>query len=853
MSSLFSLPELHTQYQYFAKFDPVAHYNAYRKVFNILMLGKHQMPQGTKEELAAMLRTTFQFLRLTLIALKGQHLIDSRLPANLRVMGWDRLIRQTSDEMRPSHRLSHFCLGSPLPGGQCFSALNTPNPMEDYLLQQALPVVYGPPFLTPEENTAFPSVVFTCFLTPSPDDDDEDDGAEIHSMTVADALSEPEMAPLFPEPPFPPPPLPNQPIPTTVSQPPASPMALPMVLTVEQASVPSTSVVLPSVASLLSSRCPDAPLASSPLRASPMTAANFFLASPIQATPTRPNLQNLMEGHPTSPPANTGFQELACQMSWTVHPGSPHPILPAAGSSRSFDFAAFTPTQFDPTSLLCLLVLPGLVSPLPPVEGQGDFNPLPVPMVIITPSLPVITVLEDSPAATPPINELRSPSPLQIYHALSGEPLNPVVRSAPSSSHGPPAHPSKITSRKPKPCMLLKDGQRAYHCQLTPPPAPLSTVRFESALSSAKSPNKRKRSSSGKGKAVQMAPAISLPSTPRTRAHAHSSKVAMLPPSPDIKSEAEVETVPATKKPKLSSFNAKPKKKSKAAPCKKAHFMARSPGSGSDSETGGVSITQDTTRAELKALTFDDIQTVPHEFLLPVRYAGKNGTFGACSSTNPWFARAPDHYAVSCIPCTSRSIKCTWTNKFPGAACDQCITSHHGCCSAHYTAQEMNIVSTHIAPFAKYNISNIEWDLAQLHNANHELEHLDYLLHSRYLSCDLIIHEIGEVLDQLASHEDGNQIIEGLAANYEEVSAFIVNDGIRQSLGQSFDVPFGPSIPFDDADASAWELSDDEGLQRSRRASHYPNQPSDEDCQEGPSNSHEHGSDGGEFNLEAEV
>ncbi|KAK0473308.1 hypothetical protein IW261DRAFT_1423814 [Armillaria novae-zelandiae] len=784
MSSPFSLRESYTQYQYFAKFNPVAHYNAYHRVFNILMPGKHQMPQGTKEELAAMLRTAFQFLRPTLIALEGQHLIDSQvgafirghltrlhleLPANLRVVGWDGLICRTSDEMHPSHPLSRFHLGSPLPGGQHFLALNVPNPMEDYLLQQALPVVYGPPFLMPKENTAFPSVVFTRFPTPSPDDE-EDDEAEM----------------------------------------------------------------------------------SSPLRASPMTAADFFLASPVQATPTRPNLRNLMEGHPASPPADTGFQERARQMSRTVHPSSPHPAFPAAGSSHSFDFAAVTPTWFDPASLLCLPVPPRSASPLPSIEGQGDFNPLPIPTVVVTPSLPAITILEDSLVATPPVDALRSLSPPQIYHALSREPLNTVEYFTPSSSRGPHAHLPKITSRKPKPRMLLKDGQRAYHHHLTPPPAPLSAVHFEPAPSSAKSPNKRKHSSSGKGKAVQMAPTISLPSAPRTRARAHSSKAAMLPLSPDVESEAEVEKVRATKKPKLSSFDAKPKN-SKAAPRKKAHFMARSPGSGSDSETGGVSITRDTTCTELEALTFNDIRTAPHEFLLPVRYAGKNDTFGACSSANPWFARAPDHYAVFCIPCTSRLIKCTWTNKFPGTACDQCVMSHHGRCSARYTAQEMNIVSTRIAPFAKYNISNIEWDLAQLRNTNHELEHLDYLLHSRYLSHNLIICEIAEALDQLASHEDSNQIIKGLAANYEEVSAFIVNNGICQSLGQSFDVPSGPSILFDDADVSTWELSDDKGLQCSQRASCHPNQPGEEDRQEGPSNSHEHGSDGGEFDSEAEV
>ncbi|KAK0211837.1 hypothetical protein IW262DRAFT_1301309 [Armillaria fumosa] len=238
--------------------------------------------------------------------------------------------------------------------------------------------------------------------------------------------------------------------------------------------------------------------------------------------------------------------------------------------------------------------------------------------------------------------------------------------------------------------------------------------------------------------------------------------------------------------------------------------MAKAPGSGSDSETGGVSITRDTTCTKLEALTFDDLWATPNKFLQPIYHASKNSTFGTHSSVNPWFTRAPDHYAVSCIPCTTSR------------------------CSACYMVQEMNIVLTCIVPFTKYNIGNLKWDLAQLRNVNHELEHLDYLLRSCYLSHDIIVCEIAEALDQLASHKGGIQVIEGLTSTYEEVNSFIINDGIHQSLGQPFEVPIGPSH-----------------TQETSRPTNQPNE--EEDHQEGPSNSQEYGSDDGEFDSDPEA
>ncbi|KAK0231381.1 hypothetical protein IW262DRAFT_1292285 [Armillaria fumosa] len=498
-----------TQYQYFTNFDLVGHYCTYCKVYSILMPGRHQMPQNTQDELVAMLCIIFHILQPTLVVLGEQQLINScvgafiwgylnrlylELPINFHIEGWDALVSHSPAKVHPSH---------------------------DYLLQQASLDILGPPFLAPKENIAFPSMIFTQFLTPVSDKED-DDKAKRHLMSVAGTLSEPKVVPLAPEPNFPPPPVPEMPAP---SVPPklCTPLPiLPMVPTVEQ---------MPTMPKMMSKTV-------------------------CMSTPTHVS---------TFPP-------------------------PRPSTSYFNDFLSFSPPQLNPTSIIWLPVPPHQASPLPPIGGQRDFNPTPIPMAPYEALVPEASVPEDSKVTPMFVNEQEPPLPPRIYHALSREPLDLAELPTLSLSHAPPTPPVKVAGIKPKPWMLLKDC--SYFCCLS-------------------------------------------------RAHSEPFQVATLPPPPNVKSKE----VHVTKKPKFSSFTERPKKSSKTTPshqCKKACFMAKASGSGLNSKTGSVSIIRDTMHAKLKALTFNDLQATPNEFLQPICYTGKNGTFGTHSSVNPWFTCTSD-------------------------------------------------------------------------------------------------------------------------------------------------------------------------------------------------------------------
>ncbi|KAK0227841.1 hypothetical protein IW262DRAFT_1292772 [Armillaria fumosa] len=287
MSSLPSASNVTSRYQYYVRFNIAEHYHAYRKVLNLLLPRKKQVSQMTPEELSQLLSVIHGILQGILLLLNKARIIDSCLPARLHIVGWDGLIHHSSSELHSSHRLSQYVLGSPLPGEPRFSLENPPNALEDYLLQQEVHTISGTPFLLPEDNTAFPSAIFTHFPTPYSNDEDDDEGKS-QMMTIADApsASEPESAPFTPESPSPPS------LPTT-----------PVVSTAVLALSTIDRVTLPPVASLLS-----------PCRLGAQSSVGPPLISQANATPTHPNLANLMEGHLATPPLNTNFNKLARQM-----------------------------------------------------------------------------------------------------------------------------------------------------------------------------------------------------------------------------------------------------------------------------------------------------------------------------------------------------------------------------------------------------------------------------------------------------------------------------------------------------------------------------------------------------------
>ncbi|PBK67334.1 hypothetical protein ARMSODRAFT_977005 [Armillaria solidipes] len=169
-------------------------------------------------------------------------------------------------------------------------------------------------------------------------------------------------------------------------------------------------------------------------------------------------------------------------------------------------------------------------------------------------------------------------------------------------------------------------------------------------------------------------------------------------------------------------------------------------------------------------------------------------------------------------------IECTWNNWFPGATCDQCQDGRHGGCSACYTAREMHEITSCFTTFTWYNIPKPEFDslhrnIMQLHGINCKLEHVDYLYHSRVRACDHVVRNIAETLDQFASAEGGNELIEALSGAYHEVRSFIVDDGLHRSVGQPLNLPQGPEYVPSNDNASMWdEGKDDAGEEDDEQA-----------------------------------
>ncbi|KAK0429658.1 hypothetical protein EV421DRAFT_1914271 [Armillaria borealis] len=474
---------------------------------------------------------------------------------------------------------------------------------------------------------------------------------------------------------------------------------------------------------------------------------------------------------------------------------------------------------------------------LPLVTGQGEFlgaHPLspmreeaPAPMTW-PPPLPVEELLSTV------IEEL--PSPPQAYHPMTGAPLHSrslvVLSSAPDA---PVPEPSKAPSPKCGGQSNLKGAKSKAKgkskaivpipepaCTPTLPPTPqTSAIREEPPLP--------KKSLKRKHPVTESTPPESGPSTQvegsrSTRARSATSKAACLPEAP---SDAESKRAgPSVKKPHFSpekvarrqvlnpmqaaASNTDQESSRMFYGRPKQQFLAAEFTQVQDPEVAGVPIDRHNSHVELENYHFEDLITAPDEFFDPIRYGNKNGTYGAHSSRYAFYAHAPDHYEKTCLPCSARMIECTWNNWFPGATCNQCQDGHHRGCSARYTACEMHEITSHLTTFMRYNIPSLHRNIMQLCSINCELEHIHYLYRSRVRARDHVVRDIVETLDQFASAEGGNELIEALSGAYHEVRSFIVDDGLRRSAGQSLNLPQGPEYIPSDNNTSMWNEGEDD-------------------------------------------
>ncbi|PBK60836.1 hypothetical protein ARMSODRAFT_1026114 [Armillaria solidipes] len=803
-------------------------------------------------------------------------LIHDNLPRRFRHADWHNTIARSVPEVRPSHVLRRLSPNAPLPGEEGFDMDEPPTILESYLLQRA---IFSGTRLRPgmiANNTDFPGHVFDRFPTPLPDAEEEEEvivfsdppAKPAPPTTPARSLASSSTS--------------APPIPPRSTHPQRTPMSLvpPVAPSPGVSPSPRNHPRVHALATVLSQpNSPPSPLAD---RRAPPLWNSFAPVRPLglyrhPLTGATPNPS------PTRPPPVTpdqvishGFREMAGAVQdlrqALLSPGT------SALVSTAPNLTSIAPpprdtesptdkvdlTESSPRSTRRRLKCDSNcrnAPPLPPVTGQGEFlgtralSPVledaPAPMTPPPPlpvEEPLSTVVEELPPPVDPMEIDEPPSPPRAYHPMTGAPLHSrslvVMSPAPDEPSPPAPEPSKAPSKrdnqgKPK-GKKGKDKGKSKFVVPVPEPArtptppiilPTSAARAEPPLP--KKDLKRKRPAA-QAATSEAGPSTQATSSRPTRARSATAKAAHIP---EVQTDADSERAgPSVKKPRFSPEKVAKRKPSQpimiAAPepalqdsnrmfhgHPKQQFLAAELTQAQDPDVAGIPIDRHNSHVELENYHFEDLITAPDEFFDPVRYGYKNGTYGARSSRYAFYARAPDHYEKTCLPCSARMIECTWNNWFPGATCDQCRDSHHGGCSARYTAREMHEITSRLTTFTRYNIPSLRRNIMQLCGINRELEHVNYLYRSRVRARNHVVCDITETLDQFASAEGGNELIEALSGAYREVRSFIVDDGLRCSVGQPLNLPQGPEYVPSDDDASMWhEGADDAGEEYDEQA-----------------------------------
>ncbi|KAK0458629.1 uncharacterized protein EV420DRAFT_1642965 [Desarmillaria tabescens] len=696
----------------------------------------------------------------------------------------NQLIAHVPAETWPSHGLPCLTVGLPFSGEPGFVMTSPPLPLVHYLLQQEV--------LESEDILCAPLIDKEAFPGGSPTPQPCcRHGAQPSAPVTSNfsLLSNGQTLTLVPVLPFSPCPVDPPAGPSTLAPPHTPVPCLPLTPAPPpyQLHMPLSSCPPPASESQPPTQMLRVP-ASTPRNALPLAATfldlNCRVTASLPVLSTLPMMCSVTALTSTSESATPGLKTSSAKVAihFSLFSTPMHPALPMVMSSRTSQCQLHA--QVSP--------------PLPLVVGNGEFSAAPVPPALQEinstpqPQEPLFFPSSEkddghhppSRSPQPPsdfsgtgdlfddipvIKEARAPSPELVHDAVSGNLItdhdfdmgSPVVEVSKCTTHSkgkgkagtspsrkkklaqktkaPPATPPQAAEsiRSPPPFLCVHTSALHHtiaYLSPTPVAGPSHLAKCKKQLQAARVPTLP----------VEDSP----PHIPLTCSCAAATKAAVLPPIVELPEESESgsnDDVPPKKKHRIS--DAKKEKKEQVSPEKGK--AKNKPGAGTE-----VAISRHSTScSELEALTFEDIREGPAAFFKPVWYSDKNGIFGACLDPFPYFVQA-SNVSGDCIPCLTRDLNCTWMNQFP----------------------EMNKVSSKLAKYVRYHVGSMESDLKELRALNHNLEHLDVLMQRNFLQCNHLICQLVDSLDQIASHENSNAIIEGLASTYEEVASFIISE-----------------------------------------------------------------------------
>ncbi|PBK97948.1 hypothetical protein ARMGADRAFT_1027331 [Armillaria gallica] len=774
------------KYKYFVQFDPI-------------------VDEYTGEEVANLLRQVYNHLVHISLLLSSHHChsalhnwvmhIHDALPSQFRISNWYCTIAHMVPEPN-----------APFPGEDGFNMDDPLTPLESYLLQHAIPEGALLRLGLVANNKDFPGHVFDRFPTPLPDTAEDEEVIVFESPPKKESFSTPtrSQATSSTTPALPVPPrsmhsqkTPISLVPPVANLPGVSPSpchflhvhALGMVLSLP---VSPPSLLASCWAPLLwSSFSPIKPLGlyCCPTGMTPVTLSQRAMPA-AQSTSLSCGLQNIASSIQDlcqallNPGSGVGLH--GSDSTGTTAPATNNITTPSS-KAAPLDVLCSEPSLSGPTGHPLDICCP--VPPLPPILGQGDFagvQPLsPVhkaPAAPTTPPPPLpeeeqpSTIVEELPPPGDSMDVDAPPSPPRVYHLVTDTLLH--SRSLVVCSPSPEASPSncgdKIQQRKKQKKKKAKGKGKAVVLSPKPsPPVTAASANITTSLSHEEPPSPLKKVLKRKH-----APLKTVPSEPgpfkSTYARVATPTTAVIPSD----TEASNAICPTIKKPHFSPKKASKKKSSHkttkstisdALPDSnwmflghpKQQYLAAELTQAQDPGQEGIPIDRHNSCAELENYQFGNLVTVPDEFSEATRIALT--------------------VLVLCTTPTMRMLLIIMRRlAFPVHTVKPTAPGTIGFQVPTATSVGRDVTAAApltIPPVRCMRLPRVSQLLHAitflLRSINHKLEHINYLYHGCLHALNHVVCDIAESLDQFASAEGGNELIEDLSHIYREVCSFI--------------------------------------------------------------------------------
>ncbi|KAK0477659.1 hypothetical protein IW261DRAFT_1565996 [Armillaria novae-zelandiae] len=185
-------------------------------------------------------------------------------------------------------------------------------------------------------------------------------------------------------------------------------------------------------------------------------------------------------------------------------------------------------------------------------------------------------------------------------------------------------------------------------------------------------------------------------------------------------------------------------------------------------------------RDALARLKMSALPTAPPSLTKPVSQlrGGRKHIYWCHSDANPYFIRPPT-LNWPCFNCTLTGFpdECIFEGDIGEERCTKCKANHHGPCSAHWDANQLHNTATLLNPLMLSGDGAIAQGLARVEGINTQLELLGQVVNNLRADREVVISELADGFDAIASREHGTDIIDAYASVSGFLKSFIVRVG----------------------------------------------------------------------------